>query len=147
MKILISLLFLVPFLSLGQNSAPVITINSAGIDTAAKTININYNATDIDNDLLEIKVWLSADSGISYVAPMQLITGAVGYPVTPGNNKTVVINYQNDSLYEAANGNVNAWFLLKIVASDRKQVSVPDMLPAIDSALVYEYMQIGRAHV
>ena len=141
MKRIITLLFFIPLLGLAQNTAPIITINNATIDTTAKTININYNALDLDNDLMEVKAWLSADSGLSYVSPIQLATGALGYPVTPGSNKTIVINYNTDSLYYAANGNANAWFMIKIVASDRKPVSVQNMLPAIDSTLVYEYMQ------
>ncbi len=141
MKKIYALLLLFPFVGLAQNTAPVVSINTATVDTAAKTININYNAVDSNNDLLEVKVWLSADSGISYVAPIHLATGALGYPVTPGSNKTMVITYNTDSLYYAANGNVNAWFLVKIVASDRKPVSIQNMLPAIDSALVLEYMQ------
>jgi hypothetical protein len=83
---------------------------------------------------------LSADSGISYVAPIQMATGALGFPVTPGNNKTIVINYHPDSLHDAANGNINAWFMVKIVATDRKPISIQNMLPTIDSALVYDYM-------
>jgi hypothetical protein len=141
MKRIITLLFFIPLLSTAQNTAPVITINNATIDSTAKTININYNAFDTNNDLMEVKVWLSADSGISYVAPIQLATGALGYPVTPGSNKTIVIKYDNDSMYSAANGNINAWFMVKIVASDRKPVSIQNMLLTIDSTLVYEYMQ------
>lgn len=135
------LILLFPFFTLAQNSAPVVTVNSANVDTASKTININYNALDSDNDLLEVKVWLSADSGVSYVAPIQLATGALGFPVTPGVNKTIVITYHPDSLYYASNGNLNAWFMVKIVATDRKPVAIQNLLPAIDSALVYDYMQ------
>jgi hypothetical protein len=141
MKIIYSLLLYFPVLALAQNNLPVVSINSANVDTALKTININYNANDTDNDLLEVKVFLSADSGLSYVAPIQQATGALGYPVTPGNNKTIVINYHTDSLYYAANGNINTWFLVKIVATDRKPVAIQNILPAIDSALVNEYMQ------
>jgi hypothetical protein len=128
MKSIITLLFSIPLLSLAQNTAPVITINSAIVDTTAKTININYNALDINNDMMEVKVWLSADSGISYVAPIQQALGAIGYTVTPETNKTMVITYNNDSLYNAANGNINAWFMVKIVASDRKPVSIRNIL-------------------
>jgi Zn-dependent M28 family amino/carboxypeptidase len=135
------LLLHAPFFVIAQNSLPVVSINSANVDTATKTININYNVLDSDNDLLEVKVFLSADSGISYVAPIQQATGALGYPVTPGNNKTIVINYNTDSLYNAANGDVNAWFMIKIVANDRKVISIQNMLPNIDSTLVYQYMQ------
>jgi hypothetical protein len=134
------LLLSLPFTAIAQNTAPTVTINSASVDSASKTININYNAIDANNDLLEVKVLLSADSGISYVAPIQMATGDLGYPVTPGNNKTIVINYHPDSLHDAANGNINAWFMVKIVASDRKPISIQNMLPTIDSALVYEYL-------
>jgi hypothetical protein len=141
MKSFFALMCIFPFVSMAQNAAPVVTINNVVVDTTLKTININYNALDANNDLLEVKVWLSADSGISYVAPVNSALGAIGYPVVPGNNKTMVINYNTDSLYSAANGNINEWFMVKIVASDRKLVTIPDMLPQIDSSLVYQYMQ------
>ena len=88
---LCTFLFLIPVFAFAQNTLPVITVSSTTVDTANHIIAINFNATDIENDMLDIKVFLSADSGKSYVAPIQLISGDFGYPVTPGNNKTVVI--------------------------------------------------------
>lgn len=138
---LFTFLIFIPVLAFGQNTVPVITISSTTVDTANHIIAINFSAVDLENDMLDINVFLSADSGFSYVAPVQLISGDFGFPVTPGNNKTVVVSYNEDSLYYAAGGNLNSWFFIKVVASDRKQIAVQNMLPAIDSALVYEYMQ------
>ena len=134
-------ILILPFAMLGQNALPSVNINSATIDISTKTILINYDAIDINSDLLEVNLFLSADSGASFVAPIQQLAGAVGFPVTPGVNKNVVLTYNVDSLFIAANGNLNAWFMVKLVASDKKPIAIENMLPAIDSNLVLNYMQ------
>jgi hypothetical protein len=140
MKKILFILSIFPLLVIAQNSPPVVSITNANVDTTAKTITITYNVFDVENDTLEIKLFLSADSGISYVAPIQSLTGEVGYPITSGLNKAIVIQYNADSMYYAAEGNLSNWFMIKVVASDKKSILIENILPSIDSALVYEYM-------
>lgn len=143
MKKSINLIIFILFFSLvnAQNNLPQVSINSTVVDTVNKTIHLNFDAIDVDNDALEIKVLLSADSGVSFVAAMQNISGDIGYPITQGINKSATITYQADSLFYAANANISAWFMVKIVVSDKKHIAIEDMILPIDSALVYHYMQ------
>ena len=141
MQKIIFLMLIWSQVAIAQNALPYVQINNATLDTAANTILINYDATDLNSDLLEVKVFLSADSGKSYLAPIQQLTGAVGFPVTPGVNKNVVLTFHPDSLLEAANGNTHAWFMVKLVATDNKPIAIENMIPTIDSNLVLSYMQ------
>jgi hypothetical protein len=126
---------------LAQNSAPQISIQNVLADTVNKTITINYSATDSENDPLEISAYLSADSGYAHVAHVLSVSGDVGYPVTPGQNLSLTLDYTTDSLLAASGQNGQAWIGVKVVASDRKPVSIADMIANIDSASVYADMQ------
>lgn len=124
-----------------QNAAPQVSINNTVIDTTNHTITVNYNVTDINNDSLDLKIVLSADSGMSYTAPIENVSGDVGYPVFSGNNKSITLQYHPDSLGQSAGFNTNAWFMVKIVAKNKQPVLVESVLNTIDSTLVYQYMQ------
>lgn len=133
-----------------QNQLPVVTINQVNVDTASKTISINFDATDPDNDTLLISVFLSADSGRSFLAPLQAVQGDVGNLIPSGLNKSVQLSYNTDSLMVAAGGDPNSWFRIRIVASDRKPYDLSSLLAEIDSSLVIDYMQTfsgSRNHI
>lgn len=132
---------LLPFVGYSQNSSPTVQVTNAVVDTLAKTISVNYQVNDGDNDSLEIRVFLSADSGISYIAPIQNVSGDFGFPVFSGNNKNLVLQYNTDSLHQAAQYDIQKWFRIKIIASDRKPIAIESLLQSIDSALVLNYMQ------
>ncbi len=132
-----------------QNTPPVVDIQQVNVDTVTKTIVVNFNALDAQNDNLEIIVKLSADSGKSFLTPVQSVTGDVGFPVTPGTGKTVTISYNTDSLMAAANGNPQNWFMVRITANDKKLIDIQSIVDQVDSAMVMEHMQflaIPRHH-
>jgi hypothetical protein len=132
-----------------QNTPPVVNIQQVNVDTVTKTILVNFDALDAQNDNLEITIKLSADSGKSFLAPMQSVTGDVGFPVTPGTGKTATITYNTDSLMAAANGNPQSWFMVRITANDKKLIDIQSIVDQVDSAMVMEHMQflaIPRNH-
>jgi len=123
-----------------QNNAPQISITNVQTDTVVKTITITYDAFDADNDLLEITPYLSVDSGYAHVAPILAASGDVGFPVSPGNNLSLVVSYDLNSLGNASGQNNQAFVGVKLVASDLKPISVDNILQGIDSASVYNDM-------
>lgn len=123
-----------------QNQAPQIAITNVLADTVAKTITVNFNATDAENDPLEISAYLSADSGYAHVANVLAVTGDVGFPISAGNNLSLTITYTDAALFQAAGQNNQGWVGVKLVASDLQAVPVADLLQGIDSASVYNDM-------
>lgn len=134
---------------LAQNSSPVVTITSTQSDTANHTVTINFDVVDADNDPLEISAFLSIDSGLTHLVPGVSLSGDVGFPITPGSNKSLVLAYNPDSLAAAAQ-NRNAWSTVKVVATDRKTPDINDIISQIDSASVYadmQYLAQTRHHI
>jgi hypothetical protein len=124
-----------------QNQPPVVFINQTSVDTATKTITINFDAIDIQNDPIDIYVFLSADSGKTFLSPVQSVQGDAGINIPSGSNKSMQISYNSDSLMMAAQGNPASWFMVKIVATDNKPLNLPAILGFVDSAMVVEHMQ------
>ncbi|MCC5916559.1 MAG: M28 family peptidase [Cryomorphaceae bacterium] len=131
-----------------QNSAPTVTINNVVTDTANRTITVDFDLADADNDPLEVSAFLSADSGVAHVVGGISVTGDVGFPITPGNNKSLVLTYTKSDLAAAANQSA-PWSTIKIVATDRKTPDISDIIAPIDSASVYadmQFLSIPRHH-
>jgi hypothetical protein len=142
MKLFVLLFASIPSLLFAQNFPPNIYITNVIVDTSLQNIKVNFDVLDgIGPVPLDIKAFLSADSGLTYIAPMQNLTGMVGFPIFQGNSKNLTVWYNKDSLYQAAGGNSNAWFMIKIVADDQEPISIQNMIDDIDSSLVYQYMQ------
>jgi hypothetical protein len=141
MKLFVLLLASIPSLLFAQNFPPNIYIQNVTVDTSFQVITVQYDVLDIVGHPLEIKVYLSADSGHTYLAPIQNLLGSVGFPILPGTSKTLTVWYNKDSLFQAAGANSNAWFMIKLVADDQESVSIQNMIDDIDSSLVYQYMQ------
>lgn len=134
---------------LAQNNAPTVTINNVVPDTANRTITVDFNLDDADNDPLEVSAFLSVDSGVTHLVGGTTVSGDVGYPVSAGNNKTLVLTYTLNDLTAAAN-QAAPWSTVKIVATDRKTPDISDIIAPIDSASVHDdmlFLSTPRHHV
>lgn len=134
---------------LAQNNAPTVTINNVVPDTANRTITVDFNLDDADNDPLEVSAFLSVDSGVTHLVGGTTVSGDVGYPVSAGNNKTLVLTYTLNDLTAAAN-QAAPWSTVKIVATDRKTPDISDIIAPIDSASVHAnmlFLSTPRHHV
>jgi len=151
MKKLFTTFFLIHVLFLmAQNSQPQINITSVAADTTTQTIQVVYSVSDADNDPLEIMAYLSSDSGYAHVAHVVSITGDVGFPVQPGTNRSLTIQYNVDSLFQSSMQNSQTWVGVKLVASDLKPVDIADIIQSIDSTSVYNdmlFLSQPRHHV
>ena len=56
----------------------------------SKLVDIYYNATDADGDLLKVRVEISDNDGIKYSVPAFSLTGDIGEGIAPGSNKHIV---------------------------------------------------------
>lgn len=56
----------------------------------SKLVDVYYNATDADGDLLKVRVEISDNDGVKYSVPAFSLTGDIGEGITPGNNKHIV---------------------------------------------------------
>ena len=131
-----------------QNNPPSVQINAITVDTINRSITLDFDLEDIDGDLLEVNAFLSADSGKAHVVSGISVSGDVGFPITPGQNKSLVLNYTTSGLASVANQST-PWCTVKIVATDRKRPDIAQMISLIDSASVYadmQFLSIPRHH-
>ncbi len=132
-----------------QNTPPVVTINGVSADTVNRVITVDFDLADADNDPLDVTAFLSADSGTTHLVEGLAVSGDVGFPVTPGNNKSLQISYTISNLANASK-QPDPWSTVKIVATDRHSPNISDIIDQIDSSTVYADMQFlstPRHHV
>ena len=72
------------------NSPPHVSNVRAGQRSGTKLVDIYYDVTDPDGDLLTISVAVSDDGGATFTVPVLTLTGDVGHGITPGGGKHIV---------------------------------------------------------
>ena len=55
-----------------------------------KLVDIYYDATDADGDLLKIRVEISDNDGVRYAVPAFTLSGDIGEGIAPGTGKHIV---------------------------------------------------------
>lgn len=114
----------------GQNQAPVISNVNASVDWSQQLINITYDVSDAEGDMLEITLKVSSDSGKSFLYSAANVSGDIGFPVSSGNGKSLSWDY-NDSIQSFSK------FVFALEVSDRQPVNTEDIVDQIDSASLY----------
>ncbi len=117
-------------MALAQNQAPVISNINASVDWIQQVINITYDVADAESDLLEISFKVSNDSGRTFFYSTAIITGDVGYPITPGNGKSILWDY-NDTVKNFSS------YIFLLEANDRQAVDIQQMVNQVDSGRLY----------
>lgn len=74
------------------NQAPVVSNVYAHQRSGTKLVDITYDVSDPDGDLLTISVEVSDDGGSTFTVPAYTFTGDVGSNITPGPGKSIVWN-------------------------------------------------------
>ena len=132
-----------------QNNAPQVNGLTAVADTLNNTVTLTFTLSDTENDSLEVSVAVSDDMGLTYMISPQNLSGNVGFPQFQGGTKQIVWNYTGFN-------SAATQFRIKVVADDRKHVSVQDMVNQADSMrLLYDMSLIegvrthtvGSAHL
>lgn len=108
-----------------QNQPPVVQNIQTAIDNPDE-LTIQYDLADNENDPVEITFRVSVDNGKTYAINTSGATGDVGFPVTPGNGKTIVWNYNDLNL---SSGN----YQIMLVADDLFQIDIQEIVDEVDS--------------
>ena len=126
---------------LAQNSVPVVSNLNATADTAQKLVTVNFNLGDTENDSLEVFLTVSNNGGQTYFVNASGLTGDVGFPVLPGTGKQIVWDY-------SALTGLSGGYRIKVVANDRRTVSIQDIVDQVDSLRLINDMDIveGTRH-
>ena len=140
MKRILFLFSLIPFFTIAQNNPPEISNVQATANLSNQTISVTFDLSDPDGDLMTVNVFLSADDGKSHVAHLVSATGDIGANIAAGTGKAVTLSYNNDSLLASAQGNIQANFSIKVVATDGHSVPMQEIISQVDSLSVYNDM-------
>lgn len=117
-----------------QNQLPSIIIQEVLVDEDTKEVTINFDLEDGDDAEVEIFLLASDDGGATYNIPTNTASGDIGFPVATGTSKQIVWPY--DTQIGLA-GN----YQLKLVADDRYQIDIQDIVNQVDSNLLKTRLQ------
>ncbi|MFT6179141.1 MAG: hypothetical protein ACJAQT_002959 [Akkermansiaceae bacterium] len=85
---------------------PEVTNVRAGQRAGTKLVDITYNLASPDGGVSTIQIELSLDGGLTWRAPVNTLTGAIGENVTAGNNRLPTwnagVNFETMSITEEA---------------------------------------------
>ena len=90
MKNKLAYLFALVALPVLANTPPVITNVRASQREGTKLVDIYYDAADVDNDALKVRIEISDNDGAKYSVPAFSLTGDIGEGITPGTGKHIV---------------------------------------------------------
>lgn len=122
-------LFLTPILLTAQNQPPTLKILNAEIH--ANQVQVTFDVADTEMDDLEI-LFYAAGPGKPLQAVTTNVTGDIGFPVTPGNNKQLTWDFGTLQID-------NSW-RVRIVADDLFVIDIQDIVNQVDSITMKEYM-------
>ena len=106
---------LLPLATLAANQPPVISNVRASQRTDTKLVDIYYDASDADGDLLKVRVEISDNDGVKYSVPAFSLTGDIGEGVATGTEKHIVWDAGTDW-----DGEYSDKMRVKVIAIDAK---------------------------
>lgn len=123
-----SLIFLLlPASMPAQNGAPVVDHFTAAVDWPTNTLTLHYDVSDPENDAMEVSVEFSNTGGKTYDLTSQVpVSGDVGFPVLPGNGRTITCDV-------SALINMGAAFTVRLVVDDRQPFDLQSLVNQVDS--------------
>lgn len=130
MKKAFLLLFLIwtTLLFAQQNKSPVVSNISGSNNSAAKTFSLKYDLSDVENDLMNVTVYVS-DTSNKTMTLITTVSGDAGKNISSGTNKEVIIDYSKITLPNPVK------FI--IIADDEKVPSINDILAQVDCEKMY----------
>ncbi len=142
MKKLISILILFVLtvfsqvsITYAQNNPPAVENVTASQRTdGSKIVDIYYDVSDADGDLLFITLMLSEDAGGTFTITPTQSTGDIGNEIQPGTGKHIIWNAGDENY-----GLGGSLYQFKVIADDNQAAVVIDI-----DGNVYETVQIGE---
>jgi formylglycine-generating enzyme required for sulfatase activity len=113
-----SLLFLACVLILQMDvfAAPPAVTNVVAVQrVGTKLVDIRYDLSDAEGDLVKVRIEISNDGGRTYSVPANSLIGDIGGGILPGTNKLIVWNAGIDW-----DGEFSETMRVKVIASDGK---------------------------
>lgn len=137
----ISVLFIAH--SWGQNTPPVVALQTVTVDPIDQIVTITYDLSDLENDPCEVWLKVSENGGLFYeTLPLTELTGDVSAAITPGVGKTITWDYSNfgPSIYTAS---------IRVYASDHYAIDIQTMVDQVDSVSIKDKLTYieGIRHV
>ena len=120
----------------GYNEPPLVSNVIAQIDTVQHIVTISYDAIDAENDPLMVTLSVSADSGLTFLFPIDSTSGDIGYPVAAGTGKQILWHYNPTTLTPTILGKCRA----KVIVDDLQPVDLQSIVDEVDSNLVIDDM-------
>ena len=117
-----------------QNTPPQINIQSVVIDEENQTVTLIYDLSDEEETALEVFLRVAPTGSQQFdIIPVNT-SGAIGFPVTPGNGLEITWNYTG------ALGNSDSYDF-KLIADDRYVIPIEELVGQVDSALLRTRME------
>src|SRR5436190_2212274 len=80
-------------LQIGLFAGPPTVTNVVALQrTGTKLVDIRYDLSDPEGDLVKVRIEVSNDGGKTYSVPANSLTGDIGGGIIPGTNKLIVWN-------------------------------------------------------
>lgn len=121
----------------GRNVAPEISNISVVVGIQQQLVKIEYDLHDNENDLMSVAIRISDDNGKTFNFFPDSLTGHVGYPVTSGNNKQIMLHYNANVTNEDS---LMHKYVVKIIADDRQEMDIHDIIAQVDSIQIKNYL-------
>ena len=109
-----------------QNEAPQISYLVAVADTNGQSMRIQYDLTDPEETDIAISLLVSNDGGASFSVNTVNATGDLGFPITPGTNRSITWNY-GAALEQPQTA------IVKLIANDFQEVDIQSIVDQVDS--------------
>jgi Zn-dependent M28 family amino/carboxypeptidase len=111
-----------------QNLVPVISNVQVTVNWLTKTMAVQYDLSDAENDMMSVKVELSDNGGASYdLTSQSVFSGDIGAAITSGSGKTVNIDLAG------VTPQPGAAYRVRIVAEDGQPFDLQALVDAVDS--------------
>ena len=120
------------------NERPLVSNVRATVDESSNQVIITYDVSDTEDEDLDIALTISADGGTTFLYPVDAVTGDVGFPVTPGADRQVSWTYDSELVRLS---NPQTGFIAQIVADDRYQIPIEDLVSQVDSSRIKADLQ------
>lgn len=116
-----------PSLLAAQNIPPTIQNLSASVNWTSKSLTIQYDVADQENDPLEVSIFFSNNGGKTYNLTGQVpATGALGFPVMAGAGRMIQCDLSQLS-------SMGASFRARLVVDDRQAFDLQALVNEVDS--------------
>lgn len=124
-----------------QNAAPTLSNLLVTHDVPNQSVTFAFDVNDAEGDPVDLQLRVSADSGRTWLVALDSLTGDTGFPITPGNGKSIVWVYDPADL-AGLYGPGQVAFQGRVIADDRMPVDIQDIVDLVDSARIVERLQI-----